>query len=55
MKYLRQRRFKGYKVCLCVFLLCALVLFIGFYPLESGCPVTRSYAKYLRWFNWYNF
>lgn len=55
MKYLKQRRFKGYKVCLGVFLLAALVLFIGFYPLESGHPVARSYAKYLRWFNWYNY
>ena len=55
MKYLKQRRFKGYKVCLGVFLLAALVLFIGFYPLESGHPVAISYAKHLRWFNWYNY
>lgn len=33
----------------------AVVLFIGFYPLMSGTPVLRSYANYLRWFNWYNF
>ena len=33
----------------------ALVMFIGFYPLESGTPVSRSYAKLLRWFKWYNY
>lgn len=33
----------------------ALLLFIMFYPLESGAPVALSYAKYLRWFNWYNY
>ena len=33
----------------------ALLLFAAFYPLESGMPVLRSYANYLRWFNWYNF
>lgn len=33
----------------------ALILFIMFYPLESGLPVARAYAQYLRWFNWYNF
>ena len=33
----------------------ALVLFIAFYPLESGLPVSRAYASLLRWFNWVNF
>ena len=33
----------------------ALLLFIGFYPLLSGLPIPRSYAQYLRWFNWLNF
>jgi len=33
----------------------AAVLFVAFYPLESGMMVPRSYAKYLRWFKWYNF
>ena len=33
----------------------ALVMFIGFYPLESGTPVSRSYARLLRWFKWYNY
>ena len=38
-------------------LLCgiALLLFIAFYPLESGTPVARWYAQLLRWFKWYNF
>ena len=33
----------------------ALLLFIAFYPLESGLPVARWYAQLLRWFKWYNF
>ena len=33
----------------------AAVLFVAFYPLMSGTPVPRSFAMYLRWFNWYNF
>lgn len=33
----------------------ALVLFIAFYPLESGYPCSYEYALHLRWFDWYNF
>ena len=33
----------------------ALILFAAFYPLESGLPCSREYAKYLRWFKWYNY
>jgi len=33
----------------------AVILFAAFYPLESGLPVSRNYAQYLRWFKWYNF
>ncbi len=40
---------------LVVLMAAALVLFIAFYPLMSGTPVARSFAMYLRWFNWYNF
>ena len=36
-------------------LCCALILFVAFYPLESGLPAARSYAMLLRWFKWYNF
>ncbi|MCR4621436.1 MAG: phospholipid carrier-dependent glycosyltransferase [Clostridiales bacterium] len=36
-------------------LVAAAVLFIMFYPLESGLPCAYSYALNLRWFNWYNF
>ena len=32
-----------------------LILFAAFYPLESGLPCSREYAKYLRWFKWYNY
>ena len=44
--------FKGTAFVLCF---AALFLFIAFYPLESGTPVVRWYAKLLRWFKWYNF
>lgn len=33
----------------------AAVLCAMFYPLMSGTPILRRYAKYLRWFNWYNY
>ncbi|MBQ9408641.1 MAG: phospholipid carrier-dependent glycosyltransferase [Clostridia bacterium] len=33
----------------------SLILFAMFYPLESGYPCSYSYAKLLRWFDWYNF
>jgi dolichyl-phosphate-mannose--protein O-mannosyl transferase len=33
----------------------AAILFAAFYPLESGLPCSREYAKYLRWFKWYNY
>ena len=41
--------FAGALVC------AALILFIMFYPLESGYPCTYEYALKLRWFDWYNF
>ena len=33
----------------------ALILFGAFYPLESGLPCARAYARHLRWFKWYNY
>ncbi|MBO4367251.1 MAG: glycosyltransferase family 39 protein, partial [Clostridia bacterium] len=33
----------------------ALALCVMFYPLMSGLPIPRTYAKYLRWFRWYNY
>ena len=42
--------------CLSIFLVAAaLILFIAFYPLESGVTAPKAYAQYLRWFKWYNF
>ena len=52
---IRKRSPKAFKTCAAILLVAALVLFVAFYPLESGMPVARSYAKYLRWFKWYNF
>ena len=55
IKTLEGRSRKAARVAAIVLLVCALVLFIAFYPLESGLPTLRAYAKYLRWFNWYNY
>ncbi|MEE1200584.1 MAG: phospholipid carrier-dependent glycosyltransferase [Christensenellales bacterium] len=55
LQWLRQRSeavFRSFVILLCV---SALLLFIAFYPLESGLPVLRTYANHLRWFNWRNF
>jgi len=32
----------------------AMVLFVMFYPLESGLPMSQEYAYHLSWFDWYN-
>ena len=50
----RRRRLRLLLLAL-LLLIAALLLFIAFYPLESGLPVARWYANYLRWFRWYNF
>lgn len=39
----------------CILVAAALVLFLMFYPLESGYPCSYEYALKLRWFDWYNF
>ena len=52
---LRKRSERGFKWAACGLLALALILFAAFYPLESGLPVARDYAQYLRWFKWYNF
>jgi len=54
-RYLRVRGLKWSRPAMIAVLAAALILFVGFYPLMSGTPVLRSYANYLRWFNWYNF
>ena len=55
LNWLRKKNPSGFRVTASVLLTLSLLLFIAFYPLESGMPVARSYAQYLRWFNWYNF
>ena len=52
---LRRRSPQAYQAVACLLLVSAAALFALFYPLESGLPCPRSYAKYLRWFKWYNF
>ncbi len=51
----RRRSRDGFIAAGVVLCFAALLLFIAFYPLESGMPVSRAYASLLRWFNWVNF
>ena len=51
----RRRSRDGFIAAAVVLCVAALALFISFYPLESGMPVSRAYASLLRWFNWVNF
>ena len=55
LKWIRSRSETAFKVTTILLTVSALVLFIAFYPLESGLPVARWYANCLRWFKWYNF
>lgn len=52
---LRKKSPAAFQAAACTLLAAAAVLFGMFYPLESGLPCARSYAKYLRWFKWYNY
>ncbi|NLF27038.1 MAG: phospholipid carrier-dependent glycosyltransferase [Clostridiales bacterium] len=52
---IRAKNRLAFRVSAGVLAAVALLLFIAFYPLESGVPVARGYAMLLRWFNWYNF
>ena len=51
----RERWPKRYRIAAVALCAVALLLFVAFYPLESGLPVARAYARWLRWFNWYNY
>ena len=55
LDWLRSRSHRAFNAASVVLLTAAFVLFVMFYPLESGMPVARSYAQCLRWFKWYNF
>ncbi len=55
LDWLRQRSPKAFQWVTGILLAAALVLFVAFYPLESGTPVSENYAKYLKWFKWYNY
>ena len=52
---IRHRDRKTFRVCAILLIIAALVLFVMFYPLESGLPTPRAYANLLRWFKWYNY
>ena len=52
---IRQKNETAFNVTSGALLGAALLLFGAFYPLESGLPCSREYAKYLRWFKWYNY
>ncbi|MBQ6594463.1 MAG: glycosyltransferase family 39 protein [Clostridia bacterium] len=55
LAWLRERSARGFGIATGVLLASALILFVAFYPLESGVSVSYDYAMYLRWFRWYNF
>ena len=55
LDWIRSRNDTAFLATTSVLIAAAAVLFILFYPLESGLPVPRSYAMHLRWFKWYNF
>ena len=52
---LRKKDEKAFRFSSIALVALALILFIAFYPLESGLPCPKSYAKFLRWFQWYNY
>jgi len=52
---IRKKNEKAFSAVSGGLLAAALILFAAFYPLESGLPCSREYAKYLRWFKWYNY
>ena len=51
----RRRSPRAFDVASCTLLAAAAALFVMFYPLESGLPCARDYARHLRWFKWYNY
>ena len=55
LDWIEKRSKRAFNLTAGALLGAALVLFGMFYPLESGLPCARSYAKYLRWFKWYNY
>ena len=55
LEWIRGRSKEAFTAVSCTLVGAALVLFVMFYPLESGLPCSREYAKYLRWFKWYNY
>ena len=52
---IRKKNERAFSAVSGALLAAALILFAAFYPLESGLPCSREYAKYLRWFKWYNY
>jgi len=52
---IRKRSETAFNVTSGALLGAALILFGAFYPLESGLPCSRAYARHLRWFKWYNY
>ena len=55
LEELRKVSPRAYKAVATALLVAAAALFAAFYPLESGLPCPREYARHLRWFKWYNY
>ena len=55
LKAIRKKSENAFSAVAGGLLAAALILFAAFYPLESGLPCSREYARHLRWFKWYNY
>ena len=55
LEAIRKKSEQAFHVTAGALLGSSLLLFAAFYPLESGLPCARAYAKHRRWFKWYNF
>ncbi|MBE5809291.1 MAG: phospholipid carrier-dependent glycosyltransferase, partial [Clostridiales bacterium] len=55
LDWIRTKSRKGFWAASGALMAASLVLFIMFYPIESGYTVLRTYAQHLRWFDWVNF
>ena len=49
----RERSVTAFRITAGLLILSALILFVLFYPMVSGLPVSLSYARHLQWFHWF--
>ena len=54
-EWLRRTKHEIYIRAVWIYGVLALLLFALFYPMMSGTPVPRLYARLIQWFNWFYF